>query len=75
MSHDDVYHTMLGVMELRNDSYDPQRDLLAPCISHRAQLAASTVRPAKRFKKPAKRTHVARALPAGGATRNTLQDR
>ncbi len=75
VSHDDVYHTMLGVMELRNDAYDPQHDLLAPCISQRTHLAASTVRPAKRFKKPAMRTHVAHALPEGGTTRNTLRDR
>ena len=55
VSHDDVYHTMLGVMELRNDAYDPQRDLLAPCISQRTRLA--------------------RALPAGAATRSTLRGR
>lgn len=38
-SHDALYHTMLGVMELRNDFYDPQRDLLASCVVH-ANVAA-----------------------------------
>ena len=42
VSHDDLYHTLLGVMELRNDAYDPQRDLLAPCMAPRTHLAAST---------------------------------
>ena len=30
-SHDNVYHTLLGAAEVRNDSYDPALDVLAPC--------------------------------------------
>ena len=48
VSHDDLYHTVLGVMELRNDAYDPQRDLLAPCMAPRTHLAASTAAPTSR---------------------------
>lgn len=30
-SHDNVYHTLLGAAEVRNDSYDAKLDLLAEC--------------------------------------------
>lgn len=30
-SHDDVYHTVLALAQLRDDAYDQRRDLLAPC--------------------------------------------
>ncbi|HEY4366239.1 MAG TPA: phosphoethanolamine--lipid A transferase [Steroidobacteraceae bacterium] len=30
-SHDDLYHTVLGVLGLRNQVYDAKRDLLAAC--------------------------------------------
>jgi lipid A ethanolaminephosphotransferase len=30
-SHDNIYHTMLGAAEVRNDSYDPKLDILAAC--------------------------------------------
>ena len=37
VSHDDIYHTMLGVMELRNDVNDPQRDLRFAADAPRAR--------------------------------------
>jgi lipid A ethanolaminephosphotransferase len=30
-SHDNIYHTMLGALEVRNISYDSTLDILAPC--------------------------------------------
>jgi lipid A ethanolaminephosphotransferase len=42
VGHDDLYHTVLGVMELRNDSYDAQRDLLAPCMAPQTHLASTS---------------------------------
>lgn len=32
-SHDDLYHTVLGLMQLRNQAYDVKHDLLAGCRS------------------------------------------
>jgi lipid A ethanolaminephosphotransferase len=34
-SHDNVYHLVLGAMEVRNESYDRHLDLLAPCRAAR----------------------------------------
>jgi len=31
VSHDNIYHTVLGATELRNDYYEPQLDLLSAC--------------------------------------------
>lgn len=31
LSHDNIYHTIMGAAELRNDSYDSQLDILTPC--------------------------------------------
>jgi lipid A ethanolaminephosphotransferase len=31
VSHDNLYHTVLGAMELRNSVYDPALDLLSAC--------------------------------------------
>lgn len=33
VSHDNLYHTVLGATELRNDHYQSQLDLLSPCRS------------------------------------------
>jgi lipid A ethanolaminephosphotransferase len=31
LSHDNIYHTIMGAAEVRNASYDPQLDMLAAC--------------------------------------------
>jgi lipid A ethanolaminephosphotransferase len=55
VSHDEIYHTVLGVMELRNDVYDSQRDLLAPCIAPRTSVAALRPRRAPHAGLPARK--------------------
>jgi lipid A ethanolaminephosphotransferase len=80
VGHDDLYHTVLGVMELRNDSYDPQRDLLAPCMAPRTHLSAATAGPGTPMGRadssiPVMKGPVRRAPHAGDAARSTLRGR
>jgi lipid A ethanolaminephosphotransferase len=78
-SHDDLYHTVLGAVELRNDAYDPQRDLFAPCRAPRTGMAVAAGRQgsaaaAMRSSMPAGRPPIRHALSTGVA-RSTLPGR
>jgi lipid A ethanolaminephosphotransferase len=44
VSHDFIFHSVLGLMDVTTQAYQPALDALAPCEAPRA-LAPTTVRP------------------------------
>ena len=38
LSHDNVYHTVLGALGLRNDVYREDLDLISPCMAPPGQM-------------------------------------
>jgi lipid A ethanolaminephosphotransferase len=49
MSHDNLFHSVLGLLDVQTSVYRTERDLFAPCRRDRAQTFAATLAPGSRL--------------------------
>jgi lipid A ethanolaminephosphotransferase len=49
MSHDNLFHSVLGLLDVQTSVYKADRDLFAPCRHDRGQTFAATMAPGSRL--------------------------